>query len=127
MKIARTRTAFISVSTYCQVSLELNHLSLTLLFSSQLKVFGSLDWSLQREMGQSIDIIRIELYLVLPLAFSTLQLEDQLLGSLALLPQDGFGLTSESLLFTIISSPSLGLLGLSRFLVLGHLELLVSL
>ena len=41
-------------------------------------------------------------YLVLPLAFCALELEDQLLGGLGLLPQDGLGLTSESLLLAII-------------------------
>ena len=43
------------------------------------------------------------IYLVFPLTLSALQLEDQLLGGLGLFPQDGFGLTSKSLLFTVIS------------------------
>ena len=41
-------------------------------------------------------------YLVLPLALSALELEDQLLGGLGLLPQDRLGLTSKSLLLAII-------------------------
>ena len=65
--------------------------------------------------------------LILPLALSALQLEDQLLSGLGLLPQDRFGLTSKALLLAIIPPSSLGLLGLSRLLVLGHLELLVGL
>ena len=85
-------------------------------------------------------------YLVLPLALGALQLEDELLGGLRLLPQNGLGLTSEALLLTVVSErirtkfqsnilfsiqplppPTLGLLGLSRLFVLGHLELLVGL
>merc|ERR1719322_632878 len=88
--------------------LKLDHLSLAFLHTSKLKMFGPLDRNL-----------------VLPLALKTLNPQHQLLGSLGLLPQDGFGLTSKSLLFTIIPTSSLGLLGLSRFLVLDHLELLV--
>merc|ERR1719517_87319 len=88
--------------------LELDHLSLPLLLSSQLEVFGSLDG-----------------HLVLPLADRALHPEHQLLGGLRLLPQNGLGLTSKALLLSVVPSPSLGLLGLSRFLVLGHLELAV--
>ena len=40
--------------------------------------------------------------LVLPLALSALQPQHQLLGSLGLLPQDGLGLTTESLLLAIV-------------------------
>ena len=40
--------------------------------------------------------------LVLPLALSALQPQDQLLGGLGLLPQDGLGLTTESLLLAIV-------------------------
>merc|ERR1719284_2223245 len=86
--------------------LELDHLSLALLLSSQLKVLGSLDWAL-----------------VLPLAICALQPQHQLLGGLGLLPQDGLGLTSESLLLPIIPTSTLGLLGLGRLLVLSHLHL----
>ena len=88
--------------------LELDHLSLALLLSSQLEMFGSLDGDL-----------------VLPLACRALEPQDQLLGGLCLLPQDGLGLTSETLLLTIVPTPTLGLLGLSGLLVLGHLELVV--
>ena len=41
-------------------------------------------------------------HLVLPLALGALQPEDQLLGGLGLLPQDGLGLTSESLLLAVV-------------------------
>jgi len=71
-------------------------------------MFGSLDWDL-----------------VLPFASRALDPQDQLLGGLRLLSQDGLGLTTETLLLTIVPSPTLGLLGLSRLLVLGHLELVV--
>ena len=40
--------------------------------------------------------------LVLPLALSALQPQHQLLGGLGLLPQDGLGLTTESLLLAIV-------------------------
>ena len=46
---------------------------------------------------------RQDTYLVLPLALGTLQPQHQLLGGLCLLPQDGLGLTSESLLLTVVS------------------------
>ena len=84
--------------------LELDHLSLALLLSSQLEVLGSLDRDLDHggegkyhERGLS-DMS----HLVLPLALSALQPQDQLLGGLGLLPQDGLGLTSESLLLTVV-------------------------
>ena len=86
----------------------------------------------------------LEHHLVLPLADGALHPEHQLLGGLRLLPQDGLGLTSKALLLAIVpvmfileeylqtktnvfemenAPPSaLGLLGLSRFLVLGHLR-----
>ena len=40
--------------------------------------------------------------LVLPLADGALQLEHQLLGGLGLLPQDGLGLATKTLLFTVV-------------------------
>ena len=40
--------------------------------------------------------------LVLPLALSALQPQDQLLGGLGLLSQDGLRLTSEALLFAVV-------------------------
>merc|ERR1719266_3018848 len=88
--------------------LELDHLSLPLLLSSQLEVLGPLDG-----------------HLVLPLADRALHPEHQLLGGLCLLPQDGLGLTSKALLLAIVPPSALGLLGLSGFLVLGHLEFAV--
>ena len=42
------------------------------------------------------------IHLVLPLALCALQPQHQLLGGLGLLPQDGLGLTSESLLLAIV-------------------------
>merc|ERR1719461_1290022 len=97
----------IYLAKQCQC-LELDHLALALLLSSQLEVLGSLDGAL-----------------VLPLALGALQPEHQLLGGLGLLPQDGLGLASEALLLTVVPASALGLLGLSGLLVLRHLELLV--
>merc|ERR1711915_438851 len=85
--------------------LELDHLSLALPFSSQLEMLGSLDGTL-----------------VLPLALGALESQHQLLSGLGLLPQDGLGLTSESLLLTVVPAPALGLLRLGGLLVLGHLH-----
>jgi len=90
------------------VSLELDHLALALLLSSQLEVLGSLDGNL-----------------VLPLAGSALHPEDELLCGLGFLPQDGLGLTTEALLLAVVPPPALGLLRLGGLLVLGHLELAV--
>ena len=41
-------------------------------------------------------------YLMFPLASGALNPQDQLLGGLGLLPQDGLGLTAEPLLFTVV-------------------------
>merc|ERR1712228_434094 len=86
--------------------LELDHLSLALLLSPELEVLRSLDRTL-----------------VLPLALGALQPQHQLLGGLGLLPQDGLGLTTESLLLAIVPASALGLLGLRGLLVLGNLHL----
>merc|ERR550525_2331688 len=86
--------------------LELYHLSLAFLLSTELEVFGPLDGAL-----------------VLPLAARTLQPQHQLLGSLGLLPEDGLGLTTKTLLLSVVPASPLGLLGLSRLLVLSHLHL----
>ena len=50
-----------------------------------------------------ITLLQSSYYLVFPLTLCTLQLENQLLGGLGLLPQDGLGLASESLLLAVIS------------------------
>ena len=82
--------------------LELNHLSLPLLLSSQLKVFGSLDGMLKSiDFIPNASIFSLS-YLVLPLALGALEPQHQLLGGLRLLPQDGLGLTTETLLFTVV-------------------------
>jgi len=65
------------------------------------------------------------LYLVFPFASRALNPKDQLLGGLGLLSQDRFRLTAETLLLTVISSSTLGLLRLGRLLILSHLELIV--
>jgi len=65
--------------------LELYHLSLAFLLSAELEVFGPLDGAL-----------------VLPLAARTLHPQHQLLRGLGLLPQDGFGLTTKTLLLSVV-------------------------
>merc|ERR1719192_1500859 len=55
---------------------------------------------------------------------SMFQTAEQLeLDHLALLPQDGLGLATKSLLLAIVPASALGLLGLGGLLVLGHLHL----
>ena len=68
-------------------------------------MLGSLDGSLKATqlIIALIQIYFLPIYLVFPLALSALELEDKLLGGLGLLPQDRFGLTSESLLLAVIS------------------------
>merc|ERR1739845_229242 len=75
--------------------LKLDHLSLALLVTSQLKMLGTLDGNL-----------------LATLALSAFQTKYQLLCSLGLLPQDGFRLTTETLLFAIVTPTSLCKLGL---------------
>ena len=50
----------------------------------------------------------------------------QLLGGLCVLPQDGFGMTSENLLFAIVTPTSLCKLRFLWLFVLGHFKLLMS-
>ena len=83
-------------------ALELNHLSLAFPLSSQLKVLGSLDGCLNSKIINLISLLSH--YLVFPLALGALKLEDQLLGGLSLLPQNGLRLAPESLLFSVISA-----------------------
>ena len=84
----------------------MDHLSLTFLVASQLEMLGALDGNL-----------------LTPLALSALETQHQLLGRLGLLPQDGLGLTSETLLLTIVTSTTLSEFGFLRLFVLRHLEL----
>ena len=85
--------------------LELDHLTLPLLFTSQLEVLGPLDGHLSKigELTKNIFVyFTLEHNLVLPLADGALHPEHQLLGGLRLLPQDGLGLTSKALLLAIV-------------------------
>jgi len=82
-------------NTAAEFDLELDHLSLPPLVTSQLEVLGPLDWALP-----------------LSLALQALKTKDQLLGGLGLLPEDGLGLTSETLLLPVVTPPALGELGL---------------
>jgi len=84
--------------------LELEHLSLLLLLASELEMLATLDG-----------------HLVLALAISALQTEDDLLGGLGLLSEDGLGLTSVSLLLAIVTPLALGLERILAFLVLRDL------
>lgn len=60
------------------------------------------------------------------LALGALHTQHNLLGGLGLLPEDGLGLTTETLLFTIVTTTTLGGTALLRLLVLGHLVQLVA-
>ena len=59
--------------------------------------------------------------LLLGLAHSALHSEHDLLGGLGLLLEDGFGLTTETLLFSVITSTTLREGRLLTLLVLGYL------
>ena len=59
------------------------------------------------------------------LACTALQTKYQLLGSLGLLTQNRLGLTTKTLLFSVVTLFALGKDGLLGLLVLGHLELLM--
>ena len=84
--------------------LELDHLSLPLLFTSDFEVFASLDGELLPK-----------------LAFGAFHPENDLLGGLGLLPEDGLSLSSETLLFPVVPSLSLSKQGFLSLLVLGYL------
>ena len=84
-------------------------MSLPLFVSAQLEVLGPLEGVLRP-----------------PLALAALQPQHDLLRGLGLLPQNGLGLTSESLLLPVVSPTALSGLRLGRLLVLSHLELLVG-
>ncbi len=115
-----------------QANLELNHLSLPLLVSSKFEVFAALKGDLLTD-----------------LAFRTLHPEHNLLGSLGLygksiklwviyktkatfddnylLPEDGFGLTTITSLFSVVTATTLGSSSLLGLLVLRNFMSLVGL
>ena len=65
--------------------------------------FNHPQWYIQVTKNSNIIFFNFHFaHLVLPLALGALQPEDQLLGGLGLLPQDGLGLTSESLLLAVV-------------------------
>lgn len=84
--------------------LELDHLSLPLLVTTDFKVFASLD-------GQ----------LLASLALGAFHTQHNLLGGLSLFTQDGLRLATESLLFSVVTTTSLGGGRFLSLLVLGHL------
>lgn len=61
------------------------------------------------------------------LALGALHAQHNLLGGLGLLPEDGLGLASESLLLAIVTTTALGGTALLGLLVLGDLVQLVAL
>lgn len=69
----------------------------------------------------------LESMLVSHFAMETLKLEHDLLGSLSLLVEDGFGLTSETLLFTIVTPLTLSIQTCLAGLVLSNLVFLMVL
>lgn len=87
-------------------SLELQGLALLLLVTTQLEVLTSL----QSQLG-------------LGLANNTFQSQDDLLGGLGLLVENGLGLTTVTTLLTVVSSLTLGEQGSLTGLVLGDLVL----
>jgi len=93
-----------SSSSSSSSTLELEHLSLLLLLASELEMLASLDG-----------------HLVLALAISALQSEDDLLGGLGLLSEDGLGLSTVSLLLAVVTTLALGLQRVLTLLVLRHL------
>merc|ERR1719322_1042836 len=100
----------IFVKTYKCKHLELNHLSFAFFVTSQFKMLGTLDGNL-----------------IFPFAFHTFHTQHQLFGCFSLLSQNGLGLTTETLLLTIITSTTLRLLRFLGLLVLSHLEHFVAL
>jgi len=83
----------------------LDHLILSLLVTAKLEVLASLD---DQEL--------------LLLGFGALKTEHDLLGGLGLLVEDGFGLSTVSGLFAIVTTLTLSVQGSFTSLVLGHLE-----
>ena len=86
------------------VQLKLDHLSLSLLVSSQLEMFASLQGDLFSE-----------------LALTTLHSQHNLLRGLGFLVMNRPGLTTKTLLFTFVTSLSFGKCSLLSSFVLGHL------
>lgn len=91
-------------------ALELDHLSLALLVAAQLEVLATLQRGL-----------------FAVLALGALHAQHNLLGGLGLLPEDGLGLATESLLLAIVTPTTLGGAALLRLLVLRDLVQLVAL
>merc|ERR1719477_455641 len=90
--------------TILLLQLKLDHLSLSLLVSSQLEMFASLQSDLFSE-----------------LALTTLHSQDNLLCGLGFLVMNGPGLTTKTLLFTFVTSLSFGICSLLGGFVLRHL------
>lgn len=98
------------IAEYSITSLELNHLSLALLVTAKLEMFAALERGL-------FAVLAID-------AFHT---EHNFLGGLSLLSEDGLRLTTETFLFTIVTTTTLGCLSLLGLLVLRNLVHLVYL
>lgn len=84
-------------------NLELNHLTLPLLITTQFKVFASFQWNLFSVF-----------------AFRTFHPQNNFLCCFCFLPEDGLGLTAKTLLFAVITSSALRGMSLLTFLILRH-------
>ena len=85
------------------VTLKLNNLTLSLLVTANFEMFASLNANL-----------------LACLAIRAFHTKSNLLGSFSLFTKNGLGLATETLLFTIVTTTSLGEFGVLAFLVLGH-------
>merc|ERR1712083_988145 len=85
-------------------SLKLEHLSLLLLLASELEMLASLDR-----------------HLILALAVRAFQSENDFLSGLSLLSEDGFGLSTISLLLAVVTPLSLSRQRVLAFLILSNL------
>ena len=87
----------------CASNLELDHLSLPLFVTAQLEVLAT-----------------FQCRLLAVLAFRAFHTQHNLFSGFSLLPEDRLGLTTESLLFSVVTSSALRTLALLRLFVLSH-------
>ena len=112
-------------------SLELNHLSLPLLVTSKFEVLATLEGDLLADFTFWALHPQDNLFGSLGLRNSamtiTTQFKWQVYKSLYLLPENRFGLTTITLLFSVVTTTTLGSTTLLGFLVLRHFVDLVGL
>lgn len=92
------------MNTQYVINLELNHLTLAFLVSSKFEMFASL----QRDLFAVF-------------TFRAFHTQYNFLGGLGLLPEDGLRLTTETLLFPVVTSSTLGSVTFLRLFVLCYL------